>query len=125
MKRKKRAYDWRRMSRRDRIGEQEVRQWIEHGGPAELRDIRVEMAEPWRRGLATLTRTENGDYRAQLTELGQSVGELNEQRDAPVCKGCGKSSGVIEEYMVVNTITGSDRVDWMHEECFVALPWVQ
>ena len=113
------------MSKRNRISEQEARQWIEHGGPAELRDIRLEMANLWRDGHIELTRTEGGDFREVITELGMSVAAAQDQKDAPVCRGCGKSSGVIEKYMTVNTTTGSNRVEWMHEECFEALPWVQ
>jgi hypothetical protein len=55
------------------VGEQEVRQWIEHGGPAELRDIRV-MAGLWRRGLCTLRRREDGEIVAGLTEAGTLAG---------------------------------------------------
>ena len=105
--------------------EQDVERWIERGGPAELRDIRVAMACGWRQGLLTLKRTESGDLSAEITELGVSVNRANEHRDAPVCNGCGKSSGLIEKYMVINTATGSDRVEWMHKDCYVALPWVQ
>jgi hypothetical protein len=56
------------------VGEQEVRQWIEHGGPAELRDIRVAMAELWRSGLCTLRRREDGEIVAGLTEAGKLAG---------------------------------------------------
>jgi hypothetical protein len=56
------------------VGEQEVRQWIEHGGPAELRDIRVAMAGLWRRGLCTLRRREDGEIVAGLTEAGKLAG---------------------------------------------------
>jgi hypothetical protein len=58
------------MSRRDHIGEQEVRHWIEHGGPVEMREIRAAMAELWRRGLCTLNRREDGEIVAELTEAG-------------------------------------------------------
>jgi hypothetical protein len=42
------------------ISEQEVRLWVEHGGPAKLRAIRKAMAELWRDGLIELSRTESG-----------------------------------------------------------------
>jgi hypothetical protein len=41
------------------------------------------------------------------------------------CCGCGKSSGVIEDYIVLETKTGDDVIEFMHKECFVALPLVQ
>ena len=59
----------------------------------------------------------------ELTKLGRSVARVQQQEDAPVCSRCGKSSGVIETYMVL-TATGSDVVEWMHEDCFMALPLV-
>jgi hypothetical protein len=59
------------MSKRNRIDEQEVRQWIEHGGPAEMRGIRAAMADLWRRGLCTLSRREDGEIAARLTEAGR------------------------------------------------------
>jgi hypothetical protein len=46
--------------------EENVQQWVERGGPAELCDIRNAMAELWRRGLITLTRTESGDFRGRI-----------------------------------------------------------
>jgi hypothetical protein len=64
--------------------EEEVRHWIEHGGPAELREIRVEMANLWRKGLIKLTRTEGGDFRS-TTKHGTAV----EARGAAVAPpGC-------------------------------------
>jgi hypothetical protein len=105
--------------------EEAVQHWIKQGGPARLRNIRAAMADLWRKGIITLTRTESGDFRANLTELGKSAAKAEEQRDAPVCERCRKSSGDIKKYMVINTQTGSNIIEWMHEDCFVALPLVQ
>ena len=49
-----------RAARMSSISEQEVRLWVEHGGPAKLRAIRKAMAELWRDGLIELSRTESG-----------------------------------------------------------------
>jgi hypothetical protein len=107
-----------------KLTEEDVQHWVEHGGPTKgrLRAIRIEMANLWRDGLITLTRTEDGEIRGRITELGRSVAHAQDQEDAPVCWRCGKSSGAIKKYMVTNTATGSDRVEWMHEDCFAALP---
>jgi hypothetical protein len=98
-------------------------QWID-AAPAEHREHREVMADMWRKGTLAFTRMESGTFFMKLTELGESVGRAQEQEDAPVCSGCGKSSGVIETFMVTNLATGSDVVEWMHEDCFVALPLV-
>jgi hypothetical protein len=37
-----------------KLTEEVVERWIKRGGPGELRDIRVAMAELWRKGLITL-----------------------------------------------------------------------
>jgi hypothetical protein len=108
-----------------KLTKQAVQEWVEQAHPAELRDIRDAMAELWRRGLCTLRRREDGEIVGSVTELGESVAKAEEQRDATVCKRCRKSSGDIKTYMVVNTATGSDIIEWMHEDCFVALPLVQ
>lgn len=103
--------------------EEDVLQWID-AVQAEHHDVREVMADMWRKGCLTFTRMESGDFLAELTELGASVGKVQQQEAAPVCNGCGKSSGVIKTFMVINTATGSDVVEWMHEECFLALPLV-
>jgi hypothetical protein len=103
--------------------EEDVLQWID-AAPADHHELREAMANMWRKGCLTLTRTESGDFLTELTELGASVGRAEEQEDAPVCCICRKSSGVIKKFMVINTATGSDVVGWMHEDCFVALPLV-
>jgi hypothetical protein len=91
-----------------KLTEEDVQHWVEHGGPTKgrLRATRVEMANLWRDGLITLTRTEDGEIRGRMTELGRSVADAQDQEDAPVCWRCGKSSGAIKKYMVTNTATG-------------------
>jgi hypothetical protein len=102
--------------------EEVVLQWVD-AAPAEQHELREAAAEMWRQGLLEFTRGESGDLLMQATKLGRSVARVEQQRDAPVCSRCGKPSGVIEEFMVL-TATGSDVVEWMHEDCFVALPLV-
>ena len=103
--------------------EEDVLQWID-AAPAELRELHEAVANMWRKGCLTFTRMESGDFRMKLTELGASVFRAKQQEDTPVCSSCRKSSGVIEKFMVTNRATGSDVVEWMHEDCFVALPLV-
>jgi hypothetical protein len=114
-----------RAARMSSVSEPEVRQWVEHGGPDELRDIREVMADLWRDGLVELTRTESGDLRDGITEFGRSVREADDQKDEPVCASCSESRGVIRQFLITNTETGSHLVQWMHEDCFAALPLVQ
>jgi hypothetical protein len=119
----------------------DVQQWIKRA-PRKVRSVCVEIAKKWRQGVVDLTPIDSAKlldfdfslsgwqiiaagYRATLTPLGRSSLKRDEQRDAPRCCRCGKSSGDINNYIVTNTKTGSDVVEWMHEECFVALPLVQ
>ena len=121
--------------------ENDVQQWIKRA-PRNVRSVCVEMAKEWRQGVVDLTPIDSArlldadfspggwqviaaGYRATLTPLGRSSRKHAEQQDAPRCWRSGKSSGEIENYIVTNTKTGSDVVEWMHEECFVALPLVQ
>jgi hypothetical protein len=60
------------------LTKEDVRHWVKHGGPAELRDICEAMAQLWRQGLITLNRREDGEVVAATTE----VGRLSDDGDA-------------------------------------------
>jgi len=131
--------------RRRRVGgptQNEVQQWIKRA-PRTVWSICVEMAALWREGVLDLTSIDSAElinaessqswhisvagYRATLTPLGRSSikRDIIERDGVQRCWGCGKSSGVIKDYIVRDTKTGDDVIEFMHEECFVALPLVQ
>ena len=132
--------------RRRKVGgptQNDVQQWIKRA-PREVRSICVEMAASWRNGILDLTPIDSAElinaefsqsgwhisvagYRATLTPLGRSSikRDMIERDGVQRCCGCGKSSGVIEDYIVLETKTGDDVIEFMHKECFVALPLVQ
>jgi hypothetical protein len=91
-----------------RISGEEIRHWVKHGGPTKgkggssRRAIRAAMADLWRKGLLTLTRLESGEI------LGTAA---RRQEDAPVCFGCGKSSGIMMEYLVYPAQPDQRRVE--------------
>jgi hypothetical protein len=89
------------MSPRTEPTEEAVQHWIKQGRSASLRNIRAAMADLWRKEITTLTCTENGDFRGNLTELGESAAKAEEQRDPHVCERCRKSSGDIKKYIVI------------------------